>query len=235
MRSPCCSPTRTVPTSWRRSGPRLSGLGLGTTLLVDTYDITRGVANAIEAAGPELGAVRIDSGDLGIPSPSGPRATRLLGAHRTKIVVSGDLDEYAIAPLRAEPVDIYGVGTSLVTAAARRQREWSTSSSRSTASRSRSARATRSRTAAPRRRPASRAQRHGHRRSVVPGDAPAPAVDGHTTTGLQTPLVRGGDPVDALPSLHGARDHLRDAPHHAAVEGLGLSHGEPAIPTRHAF
>lgn len=41
-------------------------LGLGTTLLVDTYDITRGVANAIEAAGPELGAVRIDSGDLGI-------------------------------------------------------------------------------------------------------------------------------------------------------------------------
>ena len=30
-------------------------------------------------------------------------------------MVSGDLDEYAIAALRAEPVDIYGVGTSVVT------------------------------------------------------------------------------------------------------------------------
>ena len=33
----------------------------------------------------------------------------------TRIVVSGDLDEYAIAALRAEPVDTYGVGTSVVT------------------------------------------------------------------------------------------------------------------------
>ena len=38
-----------------------------------------------------------------------------LGATGTRIVVSGDLDEYAIASLRAEPVDGYGVGTSLVT------------------------------------------------------------------------------------------------------------------------
>lgn len=38
-----------------------------------------------------------------------------LGATRTRIVVSGDLDEFSIAALRGEPVDSYGVGTSLVT------------------------------------------------------------------------------------------------------------------------
>ncbi|MFT4126996.1 MAG: nicotinate phosphoribosyltransferase, partial [Gordonia sp. (in: high G+C Gram-positive bacteria)] len=42
---------------------QIAALGIGTTLLVDTYDITQGVRNAIEVAGPELGAVRIDSGD----------------------------------------------------------------------------------------------------------------------------------------------------------------------------
>ena len=38
-----------------------------------------------------------------------------LGATQTRIVVSGDLDEFSIAALRADPVDSYGVGTSLVT------------------------------------------------------------------------------------------------------------------------
>ena len=49
-------------------------------------------------------------------SPGRPaRSSTALGARNTRIVVSGDLDEYAIAALRAEPVDAYGVGTSLVT------------------------------------------------------------------------------------------------------------------------
>ena len=38
-----------------------------------------------------------------------------LGATETKIIVSGDLDEYAIAALAAEPVDMYGAGTAVVT------------------------------------------------------------------------------------------------------------------------
>ena len=38
-----------------------------------------------------------------------------LGARQTKIVVTSDLDEYAIAALSAAPVDSYGVGTALVT------------------------------------------------------------------------------------------------------------------------
>ena len=94
---------------------QVDALGVGTTLLVDTYDITAGVANAVEVAGPELGAVRIDSGDLGVLARQVRAQLDELGATETRIVVSGDLDEFAIAGLRAEPVDIYGVGTSVVT------------------------------------------------------------------------------------------------------------------------
>src|SRR5690242_5298325 len=90
-------------------------LGTKTTLLVDTYDIRRGIENAIEAAGPELGAIRIDSGDLGELARQAREQLDGMGAKATRIVLSGDLDEYAIAALRAEPVDAYGVGTSVVT------------------------------------------------------------------------------------------------------------------------
>ena len=88
--------------------------GPSTTLLVDTYDITRGIANAVEAAGPELGAIRIDSGDLTVLARQARQQLDGLGNHNTKIVVSSDLDEYAIAGLAAAPVDVYGVGTSVV-------------------------------------------------------------------------------------------------------------------------
>lgn len=89
--------------------------GPGTTLLVDTYDVADGVAAAVEVAGTGLGAVRLDSGDL--PSLAGEVRAQLdaLGAFRTRIIVSSDLDEYAIASLAAAPVDSYGVGTSVVT------------------------------------------------------------------------------------------------------------------------
>lgn len=94
---------------------QVAALGVGTTLLVDTYDITQGVANAIAVAGTELGGVRIDSGDLGMLARQVRRQLDDLGATSTRIVVSGDLDEFAIAALRAEPVDAYGVGTRVVT------------------------------------------------------------------------------------------------------------------------
>lgn len=94
---------------------QLSALGPDTTLLVDTYDIAYGVRTAVELAGPNLAAVRIDSGD----PPAAARAARALldgmDATKTRIVLSGDLDEYAIAALSTAPVDVYGVGTSLVT------------------------------------------------------------------------------------------------------------------------
>jgi len=94
---------------------QVDAMGTGTTLLVDTYDITAGIETAVRVAGPQLGAIRIDSGDLG-PVVSAARAQLdALGATSTKITVTNDLDEFTIATLRATPVDSYGVGTSLVT------------------------------------------------------------------------------------------------------------------------
>ncbi len=94
---------------------QVDALGTDTTLLVDTYDVTAGVANAVAAAGPQLGAVRIDSGELAELAQQVRDQLNRLGATGTRIVVSGDLDEFAIAALRAAPVDSYGVGTALVT------------------------------------------------------------------------------------------------------------------------
>lgn len=94
---------------------QVASLGVGTTLLVDTYDTFEGVRRAVRVAGPELGAVRLDSGDL--TSLAGEVRALLdeLGNPDTRITVSSDLDEYAIAALAAAPVDSYGVGTSVVT------------------------------------------------------------------------------------------------------------------------
>ncbi|MGH1490740.1 MAG: nicotinate phosphoribosyltransferase [Acidimicrobiales bacterium] len=90
-------------------------LGSDTTYLVDTYDIEAGIRAAVDVAGPKLGAIRIDSGDLGIES----RAARILldglGATDTKIIVSGDLDEWSMAALADAPIDGYLVGTNLIT------------------------------------------------------------------------------------------------------------------------
>ncbi len=94
---------------------QVDSLGRGTTLLVDTYDVAEAVRMAVEIAGPELGAVRIDSGDLLLVAHRVRQQLDDLGATETKIVVTSDLDEYAIASLAAAPVDAYGVGTQLVT------------------------------------------------------------------------------------------------------------------------
>lgn len=94
---------------------QIDSLGTDTTLLVDTYDIRVGVETAIRVAGTGLGGVRIDSGDL--PTVAAEVRAQLdeLGATGTRITVTSDLDEYAIAALAASPVDSYGVGTSVVT------------------------------------------------------------------------------------------------------------------------
>lgn len=96
---------------------QLATMGPGTTLLVDTYDVEaaveRGVLLAREAGG-ELGAVRLDSGDLVAGTFKVRHQLDSLGATQTKITVTNDLDEYAIAALGAAPVDSYGVGTKLV-------------------------------------------------------------------------------------------------------------------------
>ena len=94
---------------------QVDSLGAGTTLLVDTYDVTKGVETAVEVAGTELGGVRLDSGDLVVQAKEVREQLDDLGATGTKIIVTSDLDEYAIAALAAAPVDGYGVGTRVVT------------------------------------------------------------------------------------------------------------------------
>nr|WP_285222643.1 nicotinate phosphoribosyltransferase [Frankia nepalensis] len=103
------------PTEHDAFAAQVAALGVDTTLLVDTYDTREGISTAVAAAGPGLGAVRIDSGDLA----AGVRAARAqldaLGATGTRVVVTGDLDEHSIARLARVPAAGYGVGTSLVT------------------------------------------------------------------------------------------------------------------------
>ncbi len=94
---------------------QVESLGVGTTLLVDTYDVRAAVRLAVEVAGVELGAVRLDSGDLLVQARQVRAQLDALGAHKTHIIVTSDLDEHSIAALAAAPVDGYGIGTALVT------------------------------------------------------------------------------------------------------------------------
>nr|WP_082357912.1 nicotinate phosphoribosyltransferase [Arthrobacter alpinus] len=94
---------------------QLASLGTGTTLLVDTYDVETAVRLAVDLAGPALGGVRLDSGDLVAQAHEVRSLLDSLGNTSTRITVTSDLDEFAIAALAAAPVDSYGVGTSLVT------------------------------------------------------------------------------------------------------------------------
>lgn len=92
--------------------------GLSTTLLIDTFDMETGTKRAIEAAGcfgGTPGAVRIDSGDLTVEIPRVRGWLDEAGAEDTKIVVSGDLNEYSLEVLADCQADGYGVGTELVT------------------------------------------------------------------------------------------------------------------------
>lgn len=216
---------------WERAAFRaqVAALGVSTTLLVDTYDVRRGVANAIAAAGTGLGAVRIDSGDLGVLARQAREQLDALGAGETRIVVSGDLDEHSIAALRAEPVDSYGVGTSVVTG-----------SGAPTASfvyklvevdgvpvqkRSLNKQSVGGRKAAIR---LARASGTVVEDVVHPVGQPPEATGGRVLT---VPLVRAGEVV-ADTGLDAARARVADGLRSLPWEGLALSRGEPAIPTR---
>ncbi len=211
---------------------QVDALGVGTTLLVDTYDVTTGVANAVAAAGATLGAVRLDSGELGVLARQVRQQLDQLGATRTRIVVSGDLDEFSIAALRAEPVDSYGVGTSVVTGSG-----------------------------APtanmvyklvevdgipvQKRSSHKESQGGHKEALrlsrptgtITEEVVYPAGRPPSTTEpfrvLTTPLVRGGEVVAGPDhaALAAARGLVASGLHSLPWEGLKLAHGDPAIPT----
>ena len=93
-------------------------------LLVDTYDTLRqGVPNAIlvakelQSRGKQLVGIRLDSGDLAYLARESRKMLDKAGLTHVKIAVSNQLDEYIIRSLHTQhaPIDIYGVGTSLVT------------------------------------------------------------------------------------------------------------------------
>lgn len=217
---------------------QLDALGTETTLLVDTFDTRNGVETAVRVAGPELGAVRIDSGELRTVVAAVRAQLDALGATRTRITVTNDLDEFAIAALRAAPVDSYGVGTALVTGsgapasgmvyklvAVENATGWrsvgKTSESKATIGG---------------RKQAFRALSDGIATSedIHVDDPPVP--DGPERRALMTELVVAGDAV----AEHCGADGLRAARerHARAIAELpdaarALAHGEPAIPTRY--
>ncbi|HUQ57135.1 nicotinate phosphoribosyltransferase [Lentzea sp.] len=209
---------------------QVEALGVGTTLLVDTYDITEGIKTAVAVAGPELGAIRIDSGDLGIMARQARDQLDSLGARNTRIVVSSDLDEYAIAALRAEPVDAYGVGTSVVTGSGAPtagmvyklvEVDGRHVEKRSTSKQSRGGwkKALR------------RHKDTGTALEEVVFQASAEPELGEHDRLVQIPLMRGGQVADEVPTLEQNRERLRAALVSVPWEGLKLSRGEPAIPT----
>jgi nicotinate phosphoribosyltransferase len=194
---------------------QVKALGPDTTLLVDTYDVQRGVELAVQAAGPGLGAIRIDSGDLGVLARQARARLDALGATGTKIVLSGDS---------------YGVGTSVVTGSgaptAGMVYKLVEVDGRPVAKRS-----------------AAKESRGGHKSALrrykptgtaieeVVHDIDAPPPIGDHDRVLPIPLIRGGERLADLPTLEQSREHLRAALVSVPWEGLKLSRGDPAIPT----
>lgn len=219
---------------------QVADLGVGTTLLVDTYDITEGVRNAVAVAGPDLGAIRIDSGELGVLVPQVRRQLDDLGARNTRIVVSGDLDEYAIAALRSEPIDSYGVGTSLVTGSGAPtaglvyklvEVDGTPVAKRSAHKQSRGGVKLALRVARPSGTLVEERILLGDAADAYRADPTSPAVEGSVRE-VARPLLRGGEPVASdWSDLSADRARVADGLRALPWEGLALSEGEPAIPT----
>ncbi len=221
---------------------QVASLGAGTTLLVDTYDIRRGVETAVAVAGTELGGVRIDSGDLPTVAAYVRGLLDDLGARETKITVTSDLDEYAIAALAASPVDAYGVGTSVVTGSGTptagmvyklvaRQDDaggWVAVAKASTDKASTGGRKAAFRTL-------ERGTATSELIVVSDGFEPVDEAAAHPgSRALQVALVEGGA---TDPSFRGAAGVAAARAHHAQVReelpirALALSKGDPALPT----
>ncbi len=209
---------------------QVGALGTDTTLLVDTYDITDGIATAIDVAGPGLQAIRIDSGDLGELARQAREQLDRLGAPNVQIVVSGDLDEYSIAALRAEPVDSYGVGTSVVTGSGLPtagmvyklvEVDGQPVAKRSTAKVSRGG----AKSALRRYKPSGTAVEE-----VVFRQGKQPELEAHDRV-LPVPLLREGQPVGSPPTIQDGRERVTAALTSLPWDGLRLSPGEPAVPT----
>src|SRR5699024_5676338 len=182
----------------------------------------------------ELGGVRIDSGNLGAITRRVRKQLDDLGAHNTKIVVSSDLDEFAIAGLRGDPVDVYGVGTSVVTGSGAPtasmvykivEVDGHPVAKRSEAKKSVGG--------------AKRAIRSYRSSGVAVEEIIFPFADeepetGHLTSKMLTvPLIRDGEIGDGVPCVDESRAYLAECTKTLAWEGVALTHEEPAVHTRY--
>jgi nicotinate phosphoribosyltransferase len=219
---------------------QVESLGSGTTLLIDTYDVASAVRAAVEIAGTDLGAVRIDSGDLLLLAHRVRQQLDDLGAKGTRIVVTSDLDEYAIASLAAAPVDAYGVGTQLVTGSGQPTCSMvyklvarARSADRDAALEPVAKKSMGSKTSAGGRKwAARRLDEHGVAEAEVVGTGPVPPelVDRQ----LMVPLVRGGETAGREP-LDAARQRHVEARAGLPLSATMLSRGEPVIHTETAY
>jgi nicotinate phosphoribosyltransferase len=214
---------------------QVGSLGTGTTLLVDTYDVTQAVRVGVEIAGRQLGAVRLDSGDLGALAGQVREQLDSLGARDTRIVVTSDLDEHAIAALASAPVDAYGVGTQLVTGSGHPTcgfvyklvaREGSDGELVSVAKRSIDKVSVGGRKYALRRR-----DPEGVAEAEVVGVGEPPGNDGDDRE-LLVPLVRDGEVVGREP-LDAARRRHAASRAELPLTARMMSKGEPVIETIH--
>jgi nicotinate phosphoribosyltransferase len=216
---------------------QVRSLGAGTTLLVDTFDVHEAVAAGVDIAGTDLGAVRLDSGDLTELAHQVRRQLDDLGATKTRIVVTSDLDEHAINALAAAPVDGYGVGTCLVTGSGHptsgfvyklvaRGPEDPDAPLVPVAKASTDKVSVGGRKWALRRLDAA-----GVADAEVVGIGERPAGDDNDRP-LTAPLVQGGEIVGREPLEDARRRHL-EARAELPLVAHQMSRGEPAIPTRY--
>jgi nicotinate phosphoribosyltransferase len=216
---------------------QVSTLGKGTTLLVDTYDVAEAVRAAVEVAGPDLGAIRLDSGDLLWMAHRVRRQLDELGARGTRIVVTSDLDEYAIAALAVAPVDAYGVGTQLVIGSGAP----TASMVYKLVARADSARDDAAMVSVEKRapdKPSHGGRKYAYRRidgdgvatAEVVGVGEPPADLAGRGRNLITPLLVDGEPVEQ-PSLERSRELHRRSLAELPISATQLSRGDTVIPT----
>jgi len=215
---------------------QIDSLGESTTLLVDTYDIETAVRIGVQLTNGRLGAIRLDSGDLAELAGEVRRLLDSLGATKTRIIVTSDLDEWQIAALRGAPVDGFGVGTSLVTGSgaptcgfvyklvARADTDDPDAALEPVAKKSLNKASIGGRKFALR-----RLDGRGKAEAEVVGIGAAPAGD-HNDRPLLVELVRDGDMV-GYEQLSVAQERHRRSRAELPQAALKMSKGDPAIPT----
>jgi nicotinate phosphoribosyltransferase len=215
---------------------QIAELGTETTLLVDTYDVFEAIKTGVELTNGQLGAVRLDSGDLGLLAAQVRELLDSLGASRTKIIVTSDLDEFTLAALDAAPVDGYGVGTALVTGSGHPTSEFvyklvarSESDELAAPMVAVAKKSTNKISVGGRKYALRRLSEQGTAEAEMIGIGASPSADSNDRR-LLVQLVDGGK-IIGEESLDTSRERHRRARAELPLEALKMSRGEPVIDT----